>query len=149
MNVAISIATQCLTLWDLNSILWQAPCSSSLHGLGTHEGSFKTPTGEFHICEKIGAQAELGTVFKNRLPTGTLWSPDHASDEDLILTRILWLAGNQAENANTRQRFIYIHGTNQESLLGTPASQGCIRLSNKDMIILYDFVAVGTEVKIS
>ena len=67
---------------------------------------------------------------------------------DHVLTRILWLSGLDPENSNTRDRFIYIHGTNQEDLIGTPASHGCIRLRNADMIALFDAVEVGDRVEI-
>ncbi|MBX9578138.1 MAG: L,D-transpeptidase [Chthoniobacterales bacterium] len=68
---------------------------------------------------------------------------------DHILTRILWLDGLDSENTNTHDRYIYIHGTNQENLIGTPASHGCIRLRNTDMIALFDAVEVGDRVEIA
>ena len=68
--------------------------------------------------------------------------------EDLVLTRILTLDGLDPENANTLGRLVYIHGTNQEQLIGTPASHGCIRLRNDDMVLLHDMVPAGTRVEI-
>jgi lipoprotein-anchoring transpeptidase ErfK/SrfK len=85
-------------------------------------------------------------VFKGRIPTGEIATP--GGEEDQVLTRILWLEGLDKENENTKERYIYIHGTNQEELIGTPASQGCIRLRNQEMIDLYDRVATGMEVQI-
>ena len=82
------------------------------------------------------------------MSTGALASPEAVGEEDLILSRILWLEGLDPENANTRDRYIYLHGTNQESLIGTPASHGCVRLSNQDIIEIYEKVAVGTPVEI-
>jgi hypothetical protein len=120
--------------------------STSRFGLGTEEGSLKTPTGKFRICEKIGAGAPLWSIFRSRVATGSLAFP--GSDEDLVLTRILWLEGLEPENANTRSRYIYFHGTNREDLIGTPASHGCIRLRNAEMADLFDRVAEGTLVEI-
>ena len=98
--------------------------------------------------EKIGDGASPWAVFKSRKPTGDFASPEVEGEEDLILSRILWLEGLDQENANTRDRYIYLHGTNQESLIGTPASHGCVRLRNLDMIELYDRVDPGTWVEI-
>ncbi len=122
------------------------PVSTSRFGLGSEEGSFRTPTGRFRIAEKIGDDAPPWMIFKSRIPTGTLALP--GGEEDHVLTRILWLEGLDPENANTRDRYIYIHGTNQESLIGTPASHGCVRLRNVDMITLFDRVETGDLVTI-
>jgi L,D-transpeptidase YbiS len=120
--------------------------STSRFGLGFEPGSNKTPLGLFVVGEKIGVDAALGTVFKSRQPTGEIAS--QGGEEDLILTRILWLAGLEEANANTKERYIYIHGTNQEELLGTPASHGCVRMSNADIIEFFDKIPEGTPVEI-
>jgi lipoprotein-anchoring transpeptidase ErfK/SrfK len=123
------------------------PVSTSRFGLGSEEGSFRTPSGLFRIDEKIGDFSPAWMIFKGRIPTGSL--AQEGGEEDLVLTRILWLKGLDRDNENTRDRYIYIHGTNQERLIGTPASHGCIRLRNLDMIDLYDRVGVGTPVIIN
>ena len=120
--------------------------STSRFGLGCEEGSFRTPTGNFRIAEKIGAGEPPWTVYKSRVPTGERATP--GGSDDLVLTRILWLEGQDPENCNTRERYIYLHGTNQEELIGTPASHGCVRLSNEAIIDLFERVAVGTPVEI-
>ena len=148
MHVDISIAGQTLKVMDENITRFSTPCSTSRFGLGTMEGSYQTPTGDFHIAEKIGVGAELGSQFKSRIFTGEVWNPEIITDEDLILTRILWLAGDEPHNANTQSRYLYIHGTNQEELLGSAASHGCIRLGNQAMIKLFDLVELFTKVVI-
>ncbi|WP_459616326.1 L,D-transpeptidase [Bordetella sp. 2513F-2] len=40
-------------------------------------------------------------------------------------------------------------GTAQESLLGTPASHGCVRMGSADLIELFGQVGVGTRVHIA
>jgi L,D-transpeptidase YbiS len=148
-RILISITSQRLDLLSPEEeFIASYPVSTSRFGIGFEEGSFKTPTGRFRICEKIGAGASPWTVFESRVPTGALASSDKEGGEDLILSRILWLEGLDPENANTRNRYIYLHGTNQESLIGTPASHGCIRLRNLDIIELYDRVPLGTPLKI-
>lgn len=85
-------------------------------------------------------------IFVSRKPTGKFGSEE--DEKDHVQTRILWLEGLEPENANTFDRYIYFHGTNAESRLGTPASEGCIRMRNDDIIDLYERVEVGTEVTI-
>lgn len=121
--------------------------STSSRGVGFEEGSYRTPTGSFRICEKIGDGEPLGTIFRARQPAG-LWHPGDSCAEDLVLTRILRLDGLTPENRNTLQRFIYIHGTNDEEGIGKPAGHGCIRLRNHDMIVLFDLVDIHSGVEI-
>ncbi len=85
-------------------------------------------------------------IFKGRAATGTL--AESGGEEDLILSRILWLDGLDPENSNTHERYIYLHGTNQEEQIGTPASHGCLRLRNLDMIDLFDRVDEGDFLEI-
>ena len=106
----------------------------------------KTPTGRFRIAEKIGGGMPVGTVFKNRRRVKA--TKKRLRDEDLIMTRILWLDGLDPENANTHGRFIYIHGTNHEESLGEPASHGCIRMRSTDLLQLFELVDVDTPVTI-
>ena len=65
------------------------------------------------------------------------------SDEDMILSRILRLNVLDAQNANSMQRYIYIHGTNHEALLGEPSSHGCIRMANADIVELFYRIELG------
>jgi lipoprotein-anchoring transpeptidase ErfK/SrfK len=106
----------------------------------------KTPTGRFRIAEKIGTGMPLGTVFKSRVPVKA--TKKLLRDEDLVMTRILWLDGLDPENANTFDRYIYIHGTNHEEMIGEPASHGCIRMRNADLVELFEVVEVGAPVVI-
>ena len=106
----------------------------------------KTPTGRFRISEKIGDGMPVGTVFKSRRPVKV--TKKLLRDQDLVMTRILWLDGLDPENANTHERFIYIHGTNHEESLGEPASHGCIRMGNSDLLDLFERVEIDTQVAI-
>src|SRR5262249_16898550 len=116
ITIDISICDQRLTLKRDGEMIRSYPISSSRFGIGTEPGSFKTPMGQFRIAEKIGHNAEPGTIFKARRPLG----PDDLlpDTEDFITTRILWLDGTEEQNANTRDRFIYIHGTRHENTVG-------------------------------
>jgi hypothetical protein len=137
--ITISVSEQKLRLGQLCF-----DCSTGKAGVGTEPGSGRTPLGRFEICSMHGENAPLLTVFRGRTPIGL--SPGAARGEDAILTRILALHGLEPHNANTRSRYIYIHGTNETERLGTPASHGCIRLSPQDMLTLFELVHIGTPV---
>jgi lipoprotein-anchoring transpeptidase ErfK/SrfK len=145
-KIQVSVRTQQLALKLGRTKLAAYPVSTSRFGLGSKEGSMKTPTGRFRVAEKIGAGMPLGTVFKSRRPVKA--TRKALREDDLIMTRILWLEGLDPGNANTRERFIYIHGTNHEDLIGEPASHGCIRMRGADLVELFERVEIGTPVEI-
>lgn len=118
--------------------------STSRFGIGAEKGSFKTPIGRFRVAEKIGGDMPTETIFRSRVPlkAGDPLPPT----EDLVMSRILWLDGLEEHNANTRERFIYIHGTKHEGKIGTPASCGCIRMRNADVAELFELVDPDTQV---
>ena len=127
LRLEVSIDDQMLRLYRGTEVEREYVVSTAAKGVGFTEGSHRTPTGRFVVVQKIGEGQPAGTIFKSREPVG-LWNPGEACDRDLVLTRIIRISGLQPENANTFDRFIYFHGTNQEDQLGTPASRGCIRL---------------------
>src|SRR5881398_4204688 len=143
-NIYISIRDQKLTLKDGDTLIRSYPVSTSRFGVGTEMGSMKTPTGRFRVAEKIGGDTPSGTVFRSRVPLKPV-DPLPPS-EDLVMSRILWLDGLDEHNANTRERFIYIHGTKHETEIGSPASCGCIRMRNADVVELFDLVDRDTPV---
>jgi L,D-transpeptidase YbiS len=147
MHIRVHVPSQTLDLLDdTGETIRCYAISTSRFGIGTEPGSYKTPTGRFRVAEKIGDGAEPGAIFVSRVPTGEF---GHEGDEhDHVQTRILWLDGLDPTNANTHERYIYIHGTNSESQLGIPASMGCVRMNNLDIIDLYDRVSSGTTVEI-
>ena len=142
----ISVRDQRLTVKAGDQPIRSYPISTSRFGLGSEEGSMKTPIGHFRIGQKIGDKALTGTIFKNREPIDETDNP--LPDDDLVMSRILWLDGLEEHNANTRDRYIYIHGTNHEHKIGEPASHGCIRMTNADIIELFDLVDERTPVVI-
>ena len=145
-NIHISIRDQRLTLKKGDTLIRIYPVSTSRFGIGTDEGSMKTPTGRFRIGEKIGGEMPSDTVFRARvaLKPGDPLPPT----EDLVMSRILWLDGLDEDNANTRDRFIYIHGTKHEDKIGIPDSHGCVRMRNGDVAELFKLVDEGTHVVI-
>lgn len=131
--------------------------SSAANGTGNVDGSGKTPLGAHFIREKYGEDAAIGSQFRGRKLTGQIkkiiTAPEERSDGDNITSRIMWLSGlesgyNQGQGIDSYHRYIYIHGTDEENLLGTPASHGCIRMANQDIIDLYPAVDEKTLVYI-
>ena len=146
MMIDISITEQKL-VFTHRSVRLIFPVSTSKHGEGFKEGSNKTPLGMHEICEKIGSRAESGTVFRDRVKTEKI-AVVNGEDADLITSRILRLKGLQVRNSNTFERYIYIHGTNDEERIGKKTSAGCIRMKNRDVIELFDHVRIGCKVHI-
>jgi lipoprotein-anchoring transpeptidase ErfK/SrfK len=146
-HIVISTRDQKLAVLDRATLLATYPVSTSKFGLGDSLRSSRTPLGKFEVAKKIGDNAPLGAVFKDRIRTGEI-VPPNSPGRDPIVTRILWLRGRQAQNANAFGRYIYIHGTPEERLIGMPASYGCIRMRSSDVIQLYNIVGVGAAVTI-
>jgi UDP-N-acetylmuramate--alanine ligase len=150
--VVVSIETQTLLVCADDAIVERFDCSTSRFGNGNRENSLKTPLGVHRINEKFGADAPAGRIFRDREDTGEEW--DHSQTGDnLILTRILRLEGleewiNKGAGVDSYDRYIYIHGTGREDLIGTPLSHGCVCLRNHDIIRLFDLVKDGTLVYI-
>lgn len=154
--IVIDTAAQTLQYTGPDGLSRRYPVSTSKHGAGELNGSFKTPRGRHQIRAKIGAGCPLGTVFVGRRATGEVYSDALASrhpERDWILTRILWLSGlepgrNRFGDRDTMRRYIYIHGMPDSEPCGTPGSIGCIRMRNADIVELFDFVSAGTDVLI-
>jgi len=146
--VEVSVPQQRMAVYRDGVRIREYPISTSKFGLGDNKGSNHTPLGAFRIAKKIGKDAPAGAVFKSRKPTGEVLSPD-APGRDPIVTRILWLKGTEANNANAYKRYIYIHGTPEERSIGTPASYGCVRMKSSDIIDLFEVVGNGARVYIA
>ncbi|MBA3651769.1 MAG: L,D-transpeptidase [Chthoniobacterales bacterium] len=146
-QVIVSIPEQRMALLKDGAPLATYPVSTSKFGLGDLPGTSWTPLGKLEIAKKIGAGAPSGAAFKNRRPTGEIVPPD-APGRDVIVSRILWLRGAEAQNQRAFARFIYIHGTPEERNIGLPVSYGCIRMRSQDVIELFAIVGNGAVVKI-
>ncbi len=144
----VSVPDQQMAVYARGVQIAQYKISTSRFGLGNQPGSNRTPLGRLEIAQKIGGGAPMGMKFKSRQPTGEIVAVD-SPGRDPIVTRILWLRGLDPENANAFERMIYIHGTPQEALLGTPASYGCVRMRSRDIVDLYNTVGVGARVLIT
>jgi UDP-N-acetylmuramate--alanine ligase len=151
--IVVDVDRQRLYLVEQNRVIADYAVSTAVAGVGGEEGSLCTPPGLHLIERKVGDGEPLGAVFESRQPTGAVWRGE-ASGEDLVLTRILTLEGqeegkNRGASCDSRARFIYIHGTNHEDALGRPSSHGCVRMANRDLLELYGRVEAGDPVVIA
>jgi lipoprotein-anchoring transpeptidase ErfK/SrfK len=155
-HIEVDISEQRLYLIENSLIKASYPISTSKYGEGSIENSFKTPLGEHSIKEMIGEEAEINTIFTSRINTkrsAIIIDQFEDTDNDYVTSRIMWLDGeedglNKGGDVDSFRRYIYIHGTHEEGLIGTKASHGCIRMFNYDVIELFNLVNIGTKVLI-
>lgn len=155
-KIRINLDKQTLELLDEDYPLKCYPVSTARNGAGELSGSFCTPRGRHLVRAKIGAGLPENTVFVRRRPSGEIYSDEMGRqfpERDWILSRILWLSGsesgfNRLGDVDTMRRYIYIHGTADETAIGIPVSHGCVRMRNRDIIELFDLVPAGTPVEI-
>ncbi len=151
--IIVSIKEQVLYHRRRTGVWLSFAISTSAFGTGNEKNSFKTPLGKHRICAKIGDDMPVYTAFHGREPVGTFDPESDYLDRDWILSRILWLDGcepgkNKGGRMDSKHRYIYIHGTHEEDKLGTPASHGCIRMSNLDILDMFEHAFVGERVLI-
>ena len=128
--------------------------SSSYYGTGNKVNSLMTPLGKHEIYKKLGENLPENAILKGRVWNGAIADiikEPIDTDFDHVTSRILWLDGleegkNKGPGIDSRERYIYIHGTAEEGLIGKPASDGCIRMYNKDVIELFDLVDEKAQV---
>ncbi len=146
-RVIVSVKDQKLMVMAKGARLATYPVSTSKFGLGDNWGHMTTPLGFMQVAKKIGDNAPVGAVFRNRRFTGEIIKPN-APGRDPVITRIIWLRGLQPSNAHAYSRCIYIHGTPEERNIGRPASYGCIRMKSRDVADLYAKLPVGALVEV-
>jgi hypothetical protein len=154
IGIWVSVDDQLFRIVENGRVIWAVPCSTAANGTGSQNGSEQTPLGWHVVSRKIGTDAPIGQVFRSRGPTKEIWKPGDDTKKDLVLTRILILDGlepgkNKGGDVDSRDRYIYVHGTNDEANIGTPASHGCVRLRNEDIIAAFDLIPEDTPLLIT
>lgn len=155
-SIHISITEQRLSGRAAGEVVFACSVSTALNGAGEQNNSGCTPRGRHRVRARIGEGQPCAAVFRGRRPTGEVWTAELAQanpNRDWILTRILWLCGeqpgfNRGGNCDSQRRYIYIHGTGDDQPMGTPLSHGCVRLRNEDMLRLFDMTPIGCPVMI-
>lgn len=128
--------------------------STSKHGAGTQYGSNCTPVGLHCVKGKFGDGVPVGGIMVGRKYTGRvaeIVEEPVETGKDEITSRVITLSGleegvNRGGEIDTYKRKIYIHGTAEEGLIGMPASHGCIRMRNEDVIELFSIVDEGLPI---
>lgn len=154
MQIVVNIPAQTMTIYEDDREIRRYLVSTGSNGVGERINSEKTPRGWHTIRAKIGSGCHENTVFVGRRPTGEIYHPALKAanpNRDWILTRILWLSGlevgkNRLGLVDTMRRYVYIHGSPDEAVMGKPGSRGCIRMHNPDVIELFDLISVGDHV---
>jgi len=156
MRIEVNIRAQRLQVLDDQRIIRDYLVSTAKNGAGELLGSEQTPRGRHIIRAKIGQGCPNNTVFIGRRPTGEIYTPQLKQlypQRDWILTRIFWLSGlevgkNRLGSVDTMRRYVYIHGSPDETIMGMPGSRGCVRMHNADLIDLFELIQVGTPLNI-
>lgn len=152
----VSVKHQRLYLIENDSTIRKYPISTAKKGIGNKQNSLKTPPGLHTVKHKIGDDVPIGGIFESRVyygKTAKILTNHENAPHDYVTTRIMWLQGeepgiNRGRNIDSYNRYIYIHGTPEEGFIGKPASHGCIRMKNKDVIELYNLIDEGTPILI-
>jgi lipoprotein-anchoring transpeptidase ErfK/SrfK len=152
----IALGAQRLCLRRNGTVCAEYPVSTARNGAGERQGSEQTPRGWHRVRARIGAGCAPGSVFVGRRPTGEIYTAalGRAQPErDWVLTRILWLCGNEPGRnrlgqVDSMRRYIYIHGCPDSEPMGEPRSHGCVRMRNSDIVVLFEQVPVGLPVLI-
>jgi len=154
LGVWVSVKDQMFRVIKGTGLLFETPCSTAAKGSGSKANSYQTPLGWHGVAEKFGEGALWGQVFREKRAANEIWKRGGPVKEDLVLTRVLTLRGeepgkNKGGDVDSFDRNIYIHGTNDEENIGKPASHGCVRLTNDDVIAAYEIIPLDTPVLIT
>ena len=152
--IYVDINSQTLSYIVKGTVSRKYNISSSYYGTGSEANSLKTPLGKHEIYKKIGNELPINAILKGRVWNGAIADIIEGpidTDYDHVTSRILWLDGleegkNKGNGVDSRNRYIYIHGTAEEGLIGKPASDGCIRMYNNEVIELFELVSEKTQV---
>lgn len=151
--VYISLRDQKLYYVSNGTVKHAYDISSGRNGVGNNKGSGGTPIGLHTVYRKIGDTVPEGGIFYRGSYTGRVLDSTYTKT-NAITSRIIWLTGeepgvNRGGIHDTSERYIYIHGTSGEASIGKPASRGCIRMRNADVVELYSLLSVGTPILIA
>jgi hypothetical protein len=125
IRLVIRLSDRCVYVYDRDKITTSFPIAIGRSG-------WETPAGKFQVIDKIVAPA-WENPFTGEIASSGVDNP--------LGSR--WI-GFWTDGANS----IGFHGTPNPESVGTPASHGCIRMYDKDVISLFEMVRVGTPVEV-
>jgi len=146
--IYVDINKQKLFLLDNRVTIKKYNISTSKRGVGNKSNSLQTPIGLHKIKSKYGQGVPIGGILDHRKFNGEIASINLDTTStaiDIICTRVIRIIGledgvNKGGEVDTYLRKIYLHGTNEEGLIGKESSHGCIRMKNQDIVDLFDRV---------
>lgn len=147
--VYVGVKRQELYLFREGNLIKVFNVSTSKNGAGSVSGSEMTPVGLHKVNGKYGKDVPENGILKHKKYTGETAGIEYRPipiNKDLITTRVITIEGlergiNKGGDLDSYNRRIYIHGTAEEGLIGQPASHGCVRLKNKDIMDLFDLLS--------
>lgn len=154
--IYVGVKRQELYLFRKGKLIKIYNVSTSKKGAGAVANSEMTPVGLHRVNGKYGAGVPENGILRHKKFSGNIAEIEYEAkpiNKDLITTRIITIEGlekgvNKGGKLDSYNRRIYIHGTAEEGLIGKPASHGCIRLKNKDVMELFDLLTKGMFVVI-
>ncbi len=154
--IYVGVKRQELYLFRKGKLIRIYRVSTSKKGAGSVANSEMTPVGLHIVNGKYGANVPENGILKHKKFNGEIAAIEYEAksiNKDIITTRIITIEGlekgvNKGGQLDSYNRRIYIHGTAEEGLIGKPASHGCIRLKNKDVMELFDLLTEGMFVVI-
>jgi len=154
--IYVGVKRQELYLFRKGKLIKIYNVSTSKKGAGSVADSEMTPVGLHKVHGKYGAEVPENGILRHKKFYGDIAEIEYEAkpiNKDIITTRIITIEGlergvNKGGKLDSYNRRIYIHGTAEEGLIGKPASHGCIRLKNKDVMELFDLLTKGMFVVI-
>ncbi len=149
MNILIHKKKKTLEVWEGETLLHQFPIGIGKAEVGHKEveGDMRTPEGDYFVCvknPKSKFHLSLGLNYPNNKDAAEGLNRGHISqaEYDAIV-----LANNTTLRPPWKTKLggeVFIHG----ELEVKDWSEGCVRLFNKDVELLYHLIPVGTPVSI-
>jgi lipoprotein-anchoring transpeptidase ErfK/SrfK len=121
-RIVVSLAARTMTVYDGQTPVMEAPVA-----VGT--SSTPTPRGSYYIDGAVRTPDPSGVYGPYQLSVAAF-------------SEVLMSFGSGVGQ-------IAMHGTNAPGLIGTAASNGCLRMNNADITRLANTVEIGTPVQIS
>lgn len=132
---------------------WQALAETyTREATNTNENPTGTVTLQVDIPSRTLTVFSDGEVFRVfPVAVGKTATPSPVGEWKIINKGAHWGTGfgTRWMGLNVPWGTYGIHGTNKPWSIGTKASHGCIRMLNQDVELLYKWVAIGTEVKLT
>jgi len=121
MHIFVDTSARTLTLYNGSSVVLKTSVAPGA-------GDSPTPTGDFFVDGVVKLTDDSGPYGAYQVSVAAF--------------------SNVYYSFGSGNGQIAIHGTNDPALIGTPASHGCVRMTNEDITTVANSVPLGTPVRI-